>query len=172
MSKPGRNDPCPCGSGRKYKRCCLDREAEHDAIAAALEARALPLLSGLARFAEGAVRTPIDEIARKEFPFWRGPLDDAMASRVVDHLIFDFRLERFGRTAIDEFVLEEGHSLGAQERTLLSAWGEARRRLYRADGWAAGFLACTDVLAEQPQTINVWPLGRDAGLIADGAPVA
>jgi len=19
---PGRNDPCPCGSGRKYKRCC------------------------------------------------------------------------------------------------------------------------------------------------------
>ena len=22
--KVGRNDPCPCGSGRKYKRCCLD----------------------------------------------------------------------------------------------------------------------------------------------------
>ncbi|MEW6166866.1 MAG: SEC-C domain-containing protein [Pseudomonadota bacterium] len=21
--KPGRNDPCPCGSGRKYKQCCL-----------------------------------------------------------------------------------------------------------------------------------------------------
>ena len=20
--KVGRNDPCPCGSGRKYKRCC------------------------------------------------------------------------------------------------------------------------------------------------------
>lgn len=20
--KPGRNDPCPCGSGRKYKHCC------------------------------------------------------------------------------------------------------------------------------------------------------
>ncbi len=23
MKKPGRNDPCPCGSGKKYKRCCL-----------------------------------------------------------------------------------------------------------------------------------------------------
>lgn len=23
MSGPGRNDPCPCGSGRKYKKCCL-----------------------------------------------------------------------------------------------------------------------------------------------------
>ena len=21
--KVGRNDPCPCGSGRKYKQCCL-----------------------------------------------------------------------------------------------------------------------------------------------------
>ena len=24
--KPGRNDPCPCGSGKKYKRCCLEAE--------------------------------------------------------------------------------------------------------------------------------------------------
>jgi preprotein translocase subunit SecA len=22
MEKPGRNDPCPCGSGKKYKKCC------------------------------------------------------------------------------------------------------------------------------------------------------
>ncbi|MEZ9590262.1 YecA family protein [Vibrio breoganii] len=22
--KPGRNEPCPCGSGKKYKRCCMD----------------------------------------------------------------------------------------------------------------------------------------------------
>lgn len=21
---PGRNDPCPCGSGKKFKRCCLN----------------------------------------------------------------------------------------------------------------------------------------------------
>ncbi len=21
-SRPGRNDPCPCGSGKKYKKCC------------------------------------------------------------------------------------------------------------------------------------------------------
>lgn len=25
--KPGRNDPCPCGSGKKYKHCCLRAEA-------------------------------------------------------------------------------------------------------------------------------------------------
>jgi uncharacterized protein len=26
--KIGRNDPCPCGSGAKYKRCCLNAEEE------------------------------------------------------------------------------------------------------------------------------------------------
>ena len=25
--KIGRNAPCPCGSGRKYKNCCLRKEA-------------------------------------------------------------------------------------------------------------------------------------------------
>ncbi len=25
MTGPGRNAPCPCGSGRKHKHCCLDR---------------------------------------------------------------------------------------------------------------------------------------------------
>ena len=32
---PGRNDPCHCGSGRKYKQCCLEKDD-----AAAREARA------------------------------------------------------------------------------------------------------------------------------------
>jgi SEC-C motif len=26
--KPQRNDPCPCGSGKKYKKCCLPKERE------------------------------------------------------------------------------------------------------------------------------------------------
>ncbi|HIZ71748.1 MAG TPA: SEC-C domain-containing protein [Candidatus Atopostipes pullistercoris] len=23
--KIGRNDPCPCGSGKKYKKCCMKK---------------------------------------------------------------------------------------------------------------------------------------------------
>jgi hypothetical protein len=26
-NRPGRNDRCPCGSGRKFKKCCLDKQA-------------------------------------------------------------------------------------------------------------------------------------------------
>ncbi|RKZ92097.1 MAG: hypothetical protein DRQ40_09130 [Gammaproteobacteria bacterium] len=26
MAQTGRNEPCPCGSGKKYKKCCLEQE--------------------------------------------------------------------------------------------------------------------------------------------------
>jgi tetratricopeptide (TPR) repeat protein len=31
--KVGRNEPCPCGSGKKYKKCCLPREREQQRLA-------------------------------------------------------------------------------------------------------------------------------------------
>jgi Flp pilus assembly protein TadD len=41
MAKPGRNDRCPCGSGKKYKACCLttDEAAERETLAKAQAAR-------------------------------------------------------------------------------------------------------------------------------------
>jgi hypothetical protein len=36
-SRPGRNQPCHCGSGRKYKQCCLQKD---DALAAAARTKA------------------------------------------------------------------------------------------------------------------------------------
>jgi len=32
--KIGRNDPCPCGSGKKYKKCCLNKQSSSQAIPA------------------------------------------------------------------------------------------------------------------------------------------
>jgi hypothetical protein len=46
--KPGRNDPCPCGSGKKYKQCCLERAA-----ASVVDQIPLPALNG---------RTPLEAI--------------------------------------------------------------------------------------------------------------
>jgi len=45
MAQIGRNDPCPCGSGKKYKKCCLAKEeaaasrirGEQSAVQTALE---------------------------------------------------------------------------------------------------------------------------------------
>jgi hypothetical protein len=37
VTKPGRNEPCYCGSGKKYKHCCL---AKDEAMAAEARAKA------------------------------------------------------------------------------------------------------------------------------------
>ncbi len=31
-AKIGRNDPCPCGSGKKYKACCAGKTARRDTL--------------------------------------------------------------------------------------------------------------------------------------------
>lgn len=47
MKTVGRNEPCPCGSGRKYKRCCSRKLAKAKTGAAKL-LLALMLLAAVA----------------------------------------------------------------------------------------------------------------------------
>jgi hypothetical protein len=59
MSKIGRNDPCPCGSGEKYKRCCqekdeaaqrLARETSNAELRSDVEARQAAIAEQLDRY--------------------------------------------------------------------------------------------------------------------------
>jgi hypothetical protein len=172
MRKLGRNDPCPCGSGRKYKRCCLGHEAERDAFAHALQAVALPLLQDVARYAERGAAKSLPAIAQSEFPFWRGPLTPERGARAVDFLIFDYKLPHYGHSALRQFTIERGPSLSEEQRALLVAWGEARTKLYRVAGWSAGFVQCVELLTDADRRVEVWPLGEPGEAIEDGAPVA
>lgn len=40
IARPGRNEPCHCGSGRKYKHCCLAKDEKKAAAARAKAAKA------------------------------------------------------------------------------------------------------------------------------------
>lgn len=42
MSKTGRNEPCPCGSGKKYKRCCMGRAVSPGLVLTPKEDSELP----------------------------------------------------------------------------------------------------------------------------------
>jgi len=42
----GRNDPCPCGSGKKYKNCCAGRTRMRDSRIAGMRAPVLAALVG------------------------------------------------------------------------------------------------------------------------------
>ena len=37
MKTTGRNDPCPCGSGRKYKQCCMTSKGSSHELASAFD---------------------------------------------------------------------------------------------------------------------------------------
>jgi hypothetical protein len=59
--KPGRNDPCPCGSGRKYKHCCQAAESQLDAPGALGSTRrqVLGIAAGEALWEVDAVPLPV-----------------------------------------------------------------------------------------------------------------
>ena len=62
----GRNDPCPCGSGKKHKKCCLD-SPESDRLVRLL--RRVPMVrwpgSGYAwKLSEQLERMPIEQVER------------------------------------------------------------------------------------------------------------
>jgi hypothetical protein len=81
--KPGRNDPCPCGSGKKYKQCCLATAAAATQEPVNLlwkrVRRALDDTNLVARMLRFAVETygeaVLDE-AWVEFGYDDGPFDD------------------------------------------------------------------------------------------------
>lgn len=65
MTHTGRNDLCPCGSGTKYKRCCLDRESGLSRRAEMSSGQASPLVSytlALDRLQRATVAQSIDPI--------------------------------------------------------------------------------------------------------------
>ena len=57
MPNPGRNDPCPCGSGRKVKRCCGQRRgpSEDQLARAHLAALAHDAIEDLAHLSDEAL---------------------------------------------------------------------------------------------------------------------
>ena len=39
VPRVGRNEPCPCGSGKKFKNCCIDKASAHTLENAASRAK-------------------------------------------------------------------------------------------------------------------------------------
>jgi predicted Zn-dependent protease len=116
MAKVGRNQPCPCSSGKKYKQCCL----------AADEAAA-----GAAR--EEQRRNAPPPPTRGPMPRWGSAVDDdydrldKMSNHTVD-LIRDGKLDEAERAChrlLDDFPdLPDGHIRLGQ---LFRARGEPKR---------------------------------------------
>ena len=108
LAQPGRNEPCPCGSGRKYKKCCLGAQ---DAVAASTP-NALDVAALLDRAIESEDWQPVHEVFDQGFGLFEplGPLE---------HVRFRCDLVTFKPPATSEYArLCEGGWLRHCEREI------------------------------------------------------
>ena len=54
MGKIGRNEACPCGSGKKFKRCCLGKQLEQTANLTDVQKAQISLQNGISAIQEAA----------------------------------------------------------------------------------------------------------------------
>jgi len=84
--KVGRNDPCPCGSGKKYKRCCLlTKPISKDSLWARQREALDKLTLDIMRFAGRKFGEMVDE-AWQDFNMSDEP--DALVDRLTEDQIF------------------------------------------------------------------------------------
>lgn len=74
---PGRNDPCPCGSGKKYKKCCLEKDQAAVARDTTPQPPSMPAWTRLSQ----AERAQIAEEVQELDDLSNGALDHIKAGR-------------------------------------------------------------------------------------------
>jgi hypothetical protein len=140
MDKPGRNDPCPCGSGKKYKRCCL---VKNEAASGFIGVDRRSALDGLERFVDKELGAEDDDASAFFYREYEDRLDDLdhgwiqASEEVYDMWFFcDWQLED-GRSVVDLFI-ERNPNLHAGERRYLKLLRETSMRLYEVEDLSPG----------------------------------
>lgn len=146
----GRNDPCPCGSGAKYKRCC-------ERTGGQLHDRAGWLIDKIVSYARLPLQRPV------LLPLVEARAGDATDGRRLiaamrDPLVLDAAL--FDHGLLRRFLADRGMLLPADERELVARWLDAPRSLYEV------------VAVDRRAGARVRDLreGRDIDLSAGGGP--
>ncbi len=126
---PARNDPCWCGSGRKYKQCHLHREqlALADRAAWLYQKAITDLLAGpSAAF--------LTDVAHWRSEHWDAP--DGLERAVSDDLTLDVVLFEGG--AFADFLALRGRLLPADEALLAAEWLAVERSVHDVVGVRPG----------------------------------
>lgn len=148
MDEPGRNDDCPCGSGKKYKRCCLELRRLEDEERASRRAAFEAALSWLEEHHGEALEEEVDAAVL-------GFMDDGQREQFRElpeaarELVTGFALERLiagGELAIDgldisvpELLLGPGGAaLGDEGRRWIEALSSHEVSLWRVDAARPG----------------------------------
>lgn len=125
----GRNEPCPCGSGRKYKQC-------HQGATAALpiERRSGWLINKVLAFVSSRHRSQIVGLASSAIR--RDTDDDEFVERLAGFVGDPFLLELavLEGGGLESFLDQRGVLLPEDELALGEVWAASRRRLWEVIG--------------------------------------
>jgi len=167
LAKAGRNDPCPCGSGKKYKNCCLNKDRARRVRDSAWRGEEQVTLQKLLAFVQRPAFNPQTVVASNLF--WNGnygveglrTLDADEMARFLDWYMLDFCLEGHRKRPVDLFLEEMGSALLSGERERVHAWRESHLSLYRILAHEQpGIISVLDVFQEAPEKVDEHGLGR------------
>ena len=125
--KTGRNAPCPCGSGKKYKKCCLPKEEAQGSGKTSATPMELDLRDQLLSFSANAKYKK--DFERAYSLYWGKPFREPLAlnekeeanfSFFLDWFIHDFKLGS-GLTLVEEFYRGKKEKLSPEEHSLLQS---------------------------------------------------
>jgi hypothetical protein len=137
--RPERNDPCWCGSGKKYKKCHLNADEESDRKRAAAPKKGESLHASIVnRVTEAALEwhKPADVRRARGMYFGEVPaeeIDQEDMGGFIEWLIYDFRDKATRRTAVENFLRTRGPKLTPAENELLESLRDARYALYEVE---------------------------------------
>ena len=171
MSAPiGRNDPCSCGSGRKYKKCCLERQQEKSrreaAARSARERRNESLghaLGWLGRHHRDALFAALEEF-ESAAPDDGRPLSESdrkyLRMQALEWALAEGTTEIDGREVrLRDLVLQGGLVLEADQRLWLERATAEPLRLWKIVGVRPGEgLELEDLLDDRAE--RVWTTER------------
>lgn len=163
MDKIGRNDPCPCGSGKKYKRCCLASPAK-DGLAGGFTAEERhSALAKLERFVESKLGPEDEEAYESFYARWQDRFDEieqmeghwmGLSESYYDMWFFvDYTLPAGGRVA--DLFLARNSQLSPGERRYIDALRQTAVRLYEVEVLTPGIsVTLRDVLTGTRTTVS------------------
>lgn len=117
-----RNAPCPCGSGRKHKKCCLPPESASGAPAGADEALRRKIMNFVRALDHNGKYVVL---ARER---WGAEISGSPEEKddrfldFMDYFVHDFPFPPQGRFLLELFLDARGRSLPAEELALLTGW--------------------------------------------------
>ena len=160
MTTTGRNEPCPCGSGKKYKKCCMDKDTAVD-LKEFRENRAEEDLRGeILRFATGARFK--DEIV-EAFSFSQGgkidtslllKQDPLQNIRFLDWFINSYVHPKENKHIIDMFADLWTKNLDDEQKKLLDEWRDSRLSAFEVESTDGGVLKIADVFGDETYSIE------------------